>query len=127
MWAIASAMSCASSRFISAKRLAKPSREVAADPDDITKTCASERLGGDLDSLLGSARANFGLGDNATACFAAMKAVEVEVRSVAGLPNEMGRGGAHAQGILPEGRTSDRRRRRGRGATGDCGPVSPAR
>jgi len=92
-------MSCASSRFISAKRLAKPSREVAADPDDITKTCASERLGGDLDSLLGSARANFGLGDNATACFAAMKAVEVEVRSVAGLPNQMGQGGAQAQDI----------------------------
>lgn len=62
---------------------------VAADPHALTKVYASERLGGHLNPLLASARSNFDLGDYETACFAAMKAVEVEVRRVAGLPNEL--------------------------------------
>lgn len=63
--------------------------DVAADPDAVTKVWAGERLGGHLNPLLASARAIFGLGDYETACFAAMKAVEVEVRRVAGLPSEL--------------------------------------
>ncbi|GAA1380717.1 TIGR02391 family protein [Luteococcus sanguinis] len=63
--------------------------EVVADAAALTKVWASERLAGDLHPALKSARANFALGDYETACFAAMKAVEVEVRRVAGQPNEL--------------------------------------
>lgn len=44
---------------------------------------------GELHPALSSARSNFALADCETASFAAMKAVEVEVRRVAGLPNEL--------------------------------------
>ncbi len=64
-------------------------RDLADDPSAVTKVWAADRLAGQLDPLLLSARSNFGLGDYETASFAAMKAVEVEVRRVAGLPNDL--------------------------------------
>lgn len=64
-------------------------RELTDDPDAVTKIWADDRLAGDLDHLLESARTNFALGDYETAAFAAMKAVEVEVRRVAGLGNDL--------------------------------------
>lgn len=64
-------------------------RDIADDPSAVTKVWAADRLAGQLDPLLSSARANFGLGDYETASFAAMKTVEVEVRRVAGLPNDL--------------------------------------
>jgi len=63
--------------------------EVVEDPKAVAKIWAADRLAGDLHQALSSARSNFALGDYETASFAAMKAVEVEVRRVAGLPNEL--------------------------------------
>lgn len=70
------------------QRVSESGRELLRDPNAVTKVWAADRLAGDLDPLLGSTRTNFALGDYETASFAAMKAVEVEVRRVAGLPNE---------------------------------------
>jgi uncharacterized protein (TIGR02391 family) len=63
--------------------------EVARDPDALSKVWADDRLAGDLHPSLASARTNFALGDYETAAFSAMKSVEVEVRRVAALPNEL--------------------------------------
>jgi uncharacterized protein (TIGR02391 family) len=70
------------------QRLSERGRELAADPAAIAKVWSAERLAGPLDSALATARTTFALGDYETACFAALKAVEVEVRRVAGLPNQ---------------------------------------
>lgn len=70
------------------QRVTQTGRELASDPDAISKTWAADRLAGPLDPSLASARSNFALGDYETASFAALKAVEVQVRTVSGLPNE---------------------------------------
>ncbi|MDQ0212571.1 TIGR02391 family protein [Arthrobacter bambusae] len=64
-------------------------REMLANPGVLDKVWAAERLAGDLDTVLSSAMTNFSLGDYETASFAAMKAVEVEVRRAAALPNDL--------------------------------------
>lgn len=69
------------------QRVTASGRSLVNDPKAVTKIWAADRLSG-LDPLLSPAYTNFSLGDFETACFAAMKAVEVEVRRVAGLPNE---------------------------------------
>ena len=71
------------------QRVTSAGAEVASDPNAVAKVWAADRLAGDLHPALSSARSNFALGDYETASFAAMKAVEVEVRRVAGLPNEL--------------------------------------
>lgn len=71
------------------QRVSELGLELINDPNAITKLWAAERLAGDLDPALGSAKSNFALGDYETAAFAAMKAVEIEVRRVADLPNEL--------------------------------------
>lgn len=71
------------------QRVTAVGAEVLADPNAIEMVWAAERLAGDLHAALDSARSNFALGDYETASFAAMKAVEVEVRRVTGLPNEL--------------------------------------
>ncbi|WP_194828538.1 TIGR02391 family protein [Nocardia sp. XZ_19_231] len=71
------------------QRVTERGRELVDDPKAIAKVWADDRLAGPLSPLLDSARSNFAMGDYETASFAAMKAVEVEVRRVAELPNEL--------------------------------------
>ncbi|WP_130283926.1 TIGR02391 family protein [Microcella alkaliphila] len=70
-------------------RVTSMGRALLEDPDAISKVWANDRLSGALHPALSSARSNFALGDYETASFAAMKAVEVEVRRVSGLSNEL--------------------------------------
>lgn len=71
------------------QRVTESGRELINDPKAITTVWAADRLAGSLDPLLSSARSNFALGDYETSCFAALKVVEVEVRRIAGLSNEL--------------------------------------
>lgn len=70
-------------------RVTSAGKVLLEDPNALSKVWADDRLTGDLHPALSSARSNFALADYETASFAAMKAVEVEVRRVAGLPNEL--------------------------------------
>ncbi|WP_084648193.1 TIGR02391 family protein [Acidipropionibacterium thoenii] len=71
------------------QRLTALGEEAAQDPAAAAKVWAGERLAGELHPALSSAKTNFALGDYETASFAAMKAVEVEVRRVAEQANEL--------------------------------------
>lgn len=69
-------------------QLTKEGRQFATDPKALQKLEAEERLAGSLHLALTShVRTNFHLGEYETACFAAMKAVEVAVRDASGLDN----------------------------------------
>ncbi|MFB8395712.1 TIGR02391 family protein [Streptomyces yangpuensis] len=72
------------------RQLSRDGRDLAADPKGIDRFEARTRLSGPLHPDLEKAvRTNFDLGDYETACFAAMKAVEVAVRTAAGLENSL--------------------------------------
>ncbi|MER6085253.1 TIGR02391 family protein [Streptomyces sp. NPDC001833] len=72
------------------QRVTDAGREVATDPRGQAKLSAADRLAGSLDpSLEEKVRPIFNLGDYETACFAAMKAVEVEVRAASGLDSSL--------------------------------------
>lgn len=72
------------------RRLSRDGTDLAKDPQGITRFEARERLSGPLHPALeGTVRTNFNLGDYETACFAAMKAVEVAVRDASGLDNSL--------------------------------------
>lgn len=70
-------------------RVTSAGKALLEDPNALSKVWADDRLSGALHPALSSARSNFALGDFETASFAAMKAVEVEVRRIAGLPNDL--------------------------------------
>ncbi|MFJ4917627.1 TIGR02391 family protein [Streptomyces sp. NPDC088726] len=72
------------------RQLSRDGRDLAKDPQGITRFEARQRLSGPLHPALeGTVRTNFDLGDYETACFAAMKAVEVAVRDSSGLDNSL--------------------------------------
>ncbi|MFG3490026.1 TIGR02391 family protein [Streptomyces sp. NPDC047972] len=70
------------------RRVSQEGRELVEDPQGIVRFDARHRLAGPLHpELEGTIRTYFDLGDYETACFAAMKAVEVAVRSAGGYDN----------------------------------------
>ncbi|MER5353462.1 TIGR02391 family protein [Kitasatospora sp. NPDC002551] len=72
------------------RRVSREARELIQAPDGMARFEAGERLSGPLHPRLeGTVRTNFNLGDYETACFAAMKAVEVAVREASGLDNSL--------------------------------------
>ncbi|RSS15384.1 TIGR02391 family protein [Streptomyces sp. WAC05458] len=72
------------------RQLSRDGRTLAEDPEGITRFEARQRLSGPLHPALeDTVRTNFDLGDYETACFAAMKAVEVAVRDASGLDNSL--------------------------------------
>jgi uncharacterized protein (TIGR02391 family) len=69
------------------RRVTEAGRELLKGDDGLKRVYASERLHGNLlPELEQSARPNFDRGDYETASFAALKAVEVEVRRLSRLP-----------------------------------------
>jgi uncharacterized protein (TIGR02391 family) len=72
----------------SSSRLTARGRELAADGRALTKLFAEDRLAGKLDPALeAKVRLPFATGEYETACFAALKEVEVAVRTAAGYSN----------------------------------------
>jgi uncharacterized protein (TIGR02391 family) len=71
------------------QRLTREGRELSADNAALTKLYAGERLAGNFDPALATALHNFHYGDYETACFAAMKQVEVAVRDRGGFDNAL--------------------------------------
>lgn len=69
------------------RRLTQAGRDLRDETDGLVRAFASDRLQGNLLSQLEqTARPAFDRGDYETASFAALKAVEVEVRRLSGLP-----------------------------------------
>lgn len=74
----------------SSQRLTARGREIAADESALTKLFAEDRLAGKLDPALeAKVRLSFAAGDYETACFTAMKEVEVAVRAAGGFSNSL--------------------------------------
>ncbi|MEV4905734.1 TIGR02391 family protein [Streptomyces albidoflavus] len=72
------------------RRISRDGRDLVENSQGLARFQARERLSGPLHRALETTvRTNFDLGDYETACFAAMKAVEVAVRDAAGLDNSL--------------------------------------
>ncbi|WP_369181015.1 TIGR02391 family protein [Streptomyces mutabilis] len=72
------------------RQLSREGRSMAEEPEGTMRFDARQRLSGPLHPALeDTVRTNFDLGDYETACFAAMKAVEVAVRDASGLDNSL--------------------------------------
>lgn len=72
------------------RRISRDGLALVKEPQGTTRFEAGERLSGPLHPALeDTVRTNFDLGVYETACFAAMKAVEVAVRDASGLDNSL--------------------------------------
>ncbi|WP_328936038.1 MULTISPECIES: TIGR02391 family protein [unclassified Streptomyces] len=90
------------------QRVTSEGREIVSAPKGQAKLWAADRLAGSLDSALEEkVRPIFNLGDYETACFAAMKAVEVEVRAAAGLDSSVLGVDMMRQALKPGGPLAD--------------------
>ncbi|MEU3432406.1 TIGR02391 family protein [Streptomyces sp. NPDC006863] len=90
------------------KRVTSLGREMAEDPNGQAKLWAADRLAGTLaPALEEKVRPIFNLGDYETACFAAMKAVEVEVRTAARLDSSVLGVDLMRQALRPGGPLAD--------------------
>ncbi|MEU6449967.1 TIGR02391 family protein [Streptomyces sp. NPDC046979] len=90
------------------KRVTRLGRELAGDPDSMAKVWAADRLAGTLDPTLEEkVRPIFNLGDYETACFAAMKAVEIDVRAAASLDSSVLGVDLMRQALKPGGPLAD--------------------
>jgi uncharacterized protein (TIGR02391 family) len=83
--------------------LTRDGREMAEDEAALSRLYAGERLAGRFDPVLASALHNFHYGDYETACFAAMKQVEVAVREAGGFDNSLVGTKLMRQGFKPDG------------------------
>lgn len=90
------------------QRVTSLGREVAGDQQGQAKLWAADRLAGILDPALEEkVRPIFNLGDYETACFAAMKTVEVEVRNASGLDSSLVGVDLMRQAFKPSGPLAD--------------------
>jgi uncharacterized protein (TIGR02391 family) len=91
------------------QRVTTDGLEIATDSKGQAKLWAADRLAGVLDPTLEEkVRPIFNLGDYETACFAAMKAVEVEVRAAAGLDSSVIGVDLMRQALKPGGPLADK-------------------
>jgi hypothetical protein len=91
------------------QRVTREGRELVGTAEALPTLWAGQRLAGDLQPILEEkVRPIFNLGDYETACFAAMKAVEVEVRRASGLENSIIGVDLMRPGIPPRGRSAHR-------------------
>lgn len=85
-------------------RLTTLGREIAADGAALAKLFAADRLAGELDAALeAKVRLLINSGDYETACFAAMKEVEVAVRAAGGFGNSKVGVALMREAFKPEG------------------------
>ncbi|MFJ8589622.1 TIGR02391 family protein [Streptomyces sp. NPDC093595] len=108
------------------RQLSRDGRNLAKDPEGITRFEARQRLSGPLHPALeDTVRTNFDLRDYKTACFAPMKAVEVTVRDASGLDHSLVGVPLMRKAFQPRQNVKADRRRPSRGEAGGTARPAP--